>query len=569
MAATGGIVGVAGGTQCEYSCRPLFSSSPASLALPAPLHLPSSASNSVCPFITGFYVNAGNVSVDHDYFDAGDLITLRGTGDVAMDADRSTFGHERVTGLPFEYRVPETGIVKWALYTRGAAGRLHFSCVPARLLTLGASLIVTATAVSGILLLVILLGGSRLIVGAIIVGVLTASLLASLQPLPVLDTGVAILDNQYVTIVGLGAAGGLAVCIPALLLVSVRSRFELFNWRHWAEIARRRLMPSSWPIAAGSAPSARDVVRRWFVAISASTGGMVASLGGLSEFYHALLGAFQPGKIVFTLLGATAAVVLFGPLHDYVLERGAGHEGAAAARGNPVGDLLETITPRRIVRFSFAVVIAFLVVICGECITEAARTSTMDAVILVTTAGLMPGAVSHFWSAALQYDAPSVARQTTTPTVVVGMIFSLPAGLSLSTSLVVLLQLSMGSQNVVAYVVGIPLLTLVIMAILGFVNYGVFALVGGFVLDRGTRISSLLFFVLAAAMVPLIMLVWTLMQILAALIVGESLLDYVDSDGLLQQGLIGVGWTAGLWLSGFPRLVQNRGAPASPAIAAN
>ena len=241
------------------------------------------AADSACGGLTGFYVDAGNPSFDKDDFDAGDDIWLRGTGDIRIDPDRSTFGGTPVTTLPFEYRVPKTGTVAWMLYTEGTSGRLKFTCVSDDLLTLAGSWIVVASALSGVLLLAILMTGVRLAVASVLLGVLTTSLLASLRPLPGLTTGFAILDNQYVTMIGLGTAGGLVACLVMRLAVSLRSGMEMFNWRQRAEEARHLLMPSCWPIAAGKPLSPRDVVRRWFVVISASTGGMVASLGGLDE----------------------------------------------------------------------------------------------------------------------------------------------------------------------------------------------------------------------------------------------------------------------------------------------
>jgi hypothetical protein len=64
-------------------------------------------------------------------------------------------------------------------------------------------------------------------------------------------------------------------------------------------------------------------------------------------------------------------------------------------------------------------------------------------------------------------------------------------------------------------------------------------------------------------------LVWTLMQVFAVALAGGGFPDYIDRYDLLQQALIGVGWTAGLWLSGFPRLMQDRGVAAPSSAPAS
>ncbi len=69
----------------------------------------------------------------------------------------------------------------------------------------------------------------RLAVASVLLGVLTTSLLAFLRPCGPHDR-IAILDNQYVTMIGLGTAGGLVACLVMRLAVSLRSGMEMLNW---------------------------------------------------------------------------------------------------------------------------------------------------------------------------------------------------------------------------------------------------------------------------------------------------------------------------------------------------
>ena len=510
----------------------------------------------------------GEIASGEARFDAGDTITVSATGDGHLGPAGGVVGTAHFTELPFTYTVPEAGFVAWHVPVVARIGAVDISCLPIGTRVLAGIWIVLASAISGALLIAIVTAGVRRYVTSAVLGILTASIVASLRPLPQL--GIALPDsiNQYLSILGLGIAGGIATCLVLSLALRMKAGIEALNWRARAEEARGELMPSRWAVAAGKMLPPRDIVRRWFVTVCAATGGMVASLGGLEQFLDALFNALAPGRIAFAILGATGALVFFGPLHDFVLEAGAGHGGTRGEKGSGIGDLLETITPQRIIRFAFAVLLAFLVVICGECVTEAARSSTVDAVVLIATAGLMPGVVTHFWAAALQYDAPSVEIQATQPVVVAGMVFSFPAAAALAAAIVLSdAAWQKSAQGGMMVLIGIPFMTLLLMFVLGVVNFGVFSFIGGKILDRRRSGGIDLFLVLGLVMVPLIVLVWTGLQAVAALIISGSLVPDLDRHQLLQQALVGVGWMAGLWLSGFPRLMQRRSVSAMPAAA--
>jgi hypothetical protein len=513
-------------------------------------------------------IPAGTIGSGTATFTAGDEITIAARD--APEFSGGTLGDEPVTALPYDFSVEKEGPVAWRLPVAGKQGAVTMSCLPAGKRASAGTVIAAASGIGGVLLVVIVVAGllrQAVISGGI--GLLVASIAAALRPLPaVLATGHPVLD-QFVALLALGIGGGLAAWAVLLGVVNVRSGIEVFNWRARAEEARGELTPSRWPIAADKALASGDIVRRWFVTVSAATGGLVASLGGLEKFWHALGNALSPGNIIFTFVGATAAVVLFGPLHDYVLEAGAGHRD----KGNAFAELLETLTPQRIVRFLFAALIAFLIVVSGECVTEAARNSTVDAVILIATAGLMPGVVTHFWSAALQYDAPSVEEQATMPALVAGMIFSFPAGVALSIALVASEFFNsdgtfVRDSNVPAMGIflGIPLFALIFMFLLSIVNFAVFAFAGGRILDRGRSGGVGLFLLLAVAMAALLVVVWIVLQTVAGLILAGRLIPDIDRNQILQQALIGVGWAAGLWLSGFPQLMQRRGGEAKAGV---
>src|SRR5579864_8350803 len=132
------------------------------------------------------------------------------------------------------------------------------------------------------------------------------------------------LGSALSSVLGLGggALAGIAMAYLVDLALSARSGRLAFMsaLRGWLE---RTLLPSRWAIAADKPPiTARDLAKRCFVTIAATTGGVVGSLLEMNSLWDALIHALAPQRLFATLVVTTVSVALIGPLHEYVLDRG-------------------------------------------------------------------------------------------------------------------------------------------------------------------------------------------------------------------------------------------------------
>jgi hypothetical protein len=183
--------------------------------------------------------------------------------------------------------------------------------------------------------------------------------------------------------------------------------------------------------------------------------------------------------------------------------------------------------------------------------------------------GLTPGIVSYYWSAALQYDAPSIRASSWAPSLVLGMVMLFGYGLYVALLFTALgaawmwpdgIDLSILVVLVLALALGISAGFLVLLAMSG-IAVAIYAWAGAYAIDR-VRGFEPTPYILAA------LLVATLPQQLAVLALFRWVLHApISLPDVLMLFPSTFFWVLGLWASGFPALVR-RGIPVQGEVPA-
>jgi hypothetical protein len=258
--------------------------------------------------------------------------------------------------------------------------------------------------------------------------------------------------------------------------------------------AKLALAPRRWPEAKGKpAPSGQDLAKRFFVAISAATGGVVGSLLTLEQFWTVFFTSLTIAHLFRAMLFTIVSVTLVGPLHEYILHRGLELDahGHAANQKDPASFFSE-ITPFVAMRFGLVLVFWILLEVTLGALSECVSSKNVLAMYQIVLAGLTPGFVSYYWCAALQLDAPSVQKTATWPSVASGaaMFCGLGAGVAIvfMSFLGWTLDITAGETNAFGLFIGVvavfSITTLAASLSFSWFICGVYAMAGGYAIDR-------------------------------------------------------------------------------------
>ena len=184
---------------------------------------------------------------------------------------------------------------------------------------------------------------------------------------------------------------------------------------------------------------------------------------------------------------------------------------------------------------------------------QSMKEGRLATVYLVFYNFLVPPIVSYYWAAALQARVAQVWRQTTWPATLFSSVLSIAiGGLAFYVGDAVLLSAAEPSHILITtvFVIG---LSIAAMFILGFLSAGLFALLGGLVIDYGRArfFVPKLLVVMAIATVPAPLMLY------AFAVVHEIELPIGDYLGFFPPV---IGWLIALRLSGFLKLL----APTEP-----
>jgi hypothetical protein len=354
----------------------------------------------------------------------------------------------------------------------------------------------------------------------------------------------------------IGTAGALAVFALLAGLVHLSKRTRLRN-----DLAQLRaiLMLQSWQSgdAVPMAPvlSDRDLARRWFVVIAAALGSVVASLMAYGEFWQELLNSLRPAKVLAAGLVVAVAVVLVGPVQEFVIGRSL---IGAGAREVPGESFAAFFTGRRSLRSALRLFLVFalaltLLELINNSIDQAIVSAGSRASFTIILASIAPAMVTGYWCVALQRGLPRplIPKSVMWASVTCFAVVLYVPGFALAV-LFALLEFKAAQPDfkaVLALVVFSPLIGGLIAAAFGFLAAGIYALLGGWVLARlqgWIAMAVLLGTLLAAA---------TLNQ-LGAVAYTWLLADVADWSTFTDLLLSAFGWWVGLLASGFPKIVS-------------
>jgi hypothetical protein len=190
------------------------------------------------------------------------------------------------------------------------------------------------------------------------------------------------------------------------------------------------------------------------------------------------------------------------------------------------------------------------------------RSDASLASLQIVLAAMTPAIVSYYWCAALQLKTPSVRASATWPSVVMGA--ALTYGVAFAGWLVWLLQdveqkihlveKTQGRQTeFLQSVLGViltPIAAVPVALALSWLVCGIYALAGGYALDRSRERSPMV-----AVLIGLLLAASIHQGIIDLLLwlSGIGFSSWMDGTYLFFATL---GWYVGLWASGFPWLLQ-------------
>ncbi len=366
-----------------------------------------------------------------------------------------------------------------------------------------------------------------------------------------------------------GAVGGIAVSV---LIKAALTAWKKDKYREFADEIKSDLEPTWWVPEAEreSAPisSPDAIMRRWFVAIAAATGGIVGALFHFKFFAEALKEALLPGNLLSILLLTVVSIVLVGPVHESIIA----HQLGEAHEERPHQRSIQLDSWRAALRLALVGSLLVVVELAYDCLDKSIARSDVKDTISMLVGALTPGIVSYYWSAALQIDGTEkrLVDQAGASATLCGSILYYGWGVAL---------VALGSINaadnlfnsIPAHVPGSisqhvpidargpflgllfsPILGAILAFVLAFITIGLPTIAGGFVLARmsGWPAMGALFAALCACFSLTV-----LATELVLWIVGVR----PDWSLMTTPFLNVAGWMFGLIASGFPKLVTHAG----------
>ncbi len=323
-----------------------------------------------------------------------------------------------------------------------------------------------------------------------------------------------------------GAALGYAALVPGAIVLLIMRQFISV------------LKPSEWETGDGQPVAAhelapRDLARRVFVSVAAATGAIVGVLCTTDVLWKAVESALNPRALAAVVFVTAAIVVLAGPFKDYVLR------GADDEKGGFEEHLTAAISTRTIGRFFLVGMMVLALEFAYNCVGNTIEAADAGLLSLLIVAGVTPSIVSCYWSAAIQLSMQPM-HHLWFPATIAGGLLNLGPGLLFAASAVSEdskrpgLELAVGS--------------LIVGLIIGFFVCGLYAMLGGYALEKFKGRNALValgvaIFLGSAVHMGIMLAIYSMMSIPVLPSFYWTFLA------------INAGWVFGLYTSGFPRLV--------------
>ncbi len=366
-------------------------------------------------------------------------------------------------------------------------------------------------------------------------------------------------DFVAFAVVGLGTLGATSAVFG--LITGLRDRIAAV------------LSPQLWDPQPAPPLSPEDFAKRWFVTVAAATGGLIGGLAGGKDFLTPFLHAFSPTHILFTLVMAVVSITLIGPVEEYIFGAGRGsadQQGHSDSHASHFESVLRRLSWRATGRLALVVILIMQLNILHVCLEETVSVGDPGAVFTMVLASLAPAIATYFWSASLQRGAIRVAPRATAGALLAGYILLFPvcAMALIATGQSAAQTHALTGGLLAGYWAVAGVLAVVTPAVISALNYGAFALVGGWVLDaerRRTATAPLS----TVAKLTLALAATYAVGVLIAMKTSESLnhfqypLEAYTAAAL--QLLSMLGWGVGLLVSGFPDILRRAASPEAVA----
>jgi hypothetical protein len=417
-------------------------------------------------------------------------------------------------------------------------------------------LMVVTTALGVVILLVLTIEDWRCygvsgVVGAI-AAILIEPALKSALPAHLASGSVPYVAIPYSLLVFLSCGAGFAALAAAI----VRAVLDYFaNFR---DLVRAAVDSSRWQL--GTTPvqlGLKDHVKRWFVTISAATGGVIGSFVGFGVLWDVLYSLRSPRNLLLALVLTAIPLFLSGPLQAYIFDLGANAK-TPAEPSKKFSDVLAQGDPLAYGRLAMVIVGYFMVAFLISAVGSRVKAGASEILAAVITAAVTPGIVSYYWCAALQRGAPSVVVAATAPSVITSavMVYGM-ALLGIVSFSMGMLGSSYGTSQAQQYSLFLafsPVIAVVVAVLLSAITTWPFAAAGGHVIDRlpaGPQMPNpmphVAYALVGAAIVE------------AAVFAAFDWMVGFQSTGVSfwwPLTMSSAGWACGLFVSGFPQLVR-------------
>lgn len=368
-----------------------------------------------------------------------------------------------------------------------------------------------------------------------------------------------------------GAVLGLLMqaILTGAMALALRTRFRpqiaelrvLLNPHRWQEYSKPVEGGPQYVSLARQEPlTDQEITRRWYVTVAAALGSIVFSLASDGSFWTSLKDSLTPERVMAAAVVVAFAVVLVGPIQDYVFDRSLSRTRNSDSDAGFAEALLRDMSRRSALRllliFALALVLLELV---SDSLNQSVTAKSSHAPLTIMLSSITPGIVSYYWCAMLQLGIPRnelrlVGNSVST---LCCAIFSYFAGVGLC----ILFGLLGTDPKAALLVVASPLAGMFAAWLIGFFTAGVYAWLGGWVLQRMSGWQGMA--ALGGALVLGAVVHNSFSSFVLFALTGEF--DWT----LYIYSVVGaLGWLVGLIASGFPKIVMSYSAGAETSAPA-
>ncbi len=380
----------------------------------------------------------------------------------------------------------------------------------------------------------------------------------------------------------LGFLGGNFIALAAIALAMLfLARWLVYRYAFQSAKLRQILVPHLWEQADQTPSSVEEQAKRWYVTIAGAAGSVTGVALADGKAWEVLVHALSPSQIFFTIFITVVSLVLIGPGEELVTGWGRA-KSEEDESPSPLEELLQHLSARSVGRFLLVAAMWLGINVVHRCMDETLQAGQLTAATEMLFACVPMGIVTYYWCAALQRNVPSVARtaaiSTATamtfllaPYAVIGMVTGLFTGVLAAAPFFPSFLRGLGGGYLFMFMTfALAILAIIAAFLFCALIYGGLAYLGGIVLDTDKRSPERASLLTIIRLVMLLLLWSALVSLLGFLLIDRFQFENWRWDGTTFLYLVGhLFWGAGLFVSGFPKIVEHArartsGHPATP-----